>query len=486
MATQNPPLPPQTLPANGDNNDDQFLRSSEVTTLPSKPDLGRPNGYLTGEAHIERAWAHWKKLGRPKLIVAPMVDNSELPFRLLCRKYGAQAAYTPMLHSRIFNENEKYRSEEFTTCKEDRPLFVQFCANDADVLLEAARRVEPYCDYVDINLGCPQRIAKRGNYGAFLMHNLPLIMSLVEKLAKNLNVPVSCKIRMFPDLQDTINYAKMLENAGCSLLAVHGRTRDEKDGKKFRANWKVIKAVKDAVNIPVLANGNIRHIEDVWQCLEETGAEGVLSAESLLENPALFAGYRTGEWVWGCEEICENGKVDQAELLLEYLELCEKYPVPWRIIRSHVHKLLGDWFRIHPNVRDDLNAQFKLTFEFLRDIVNRLKELGFYYGGDGASYGRPQGFNFGGEGTSYERSYSSDPLIPLEMLFGATEPTPPQNQRNISPVPINWDMNSPAPHEQEYVTQQDQPAPRNDGRRRSERVVNPTVCLTELQRRRQQ
>lgn len=72
---------------------------------------------MNGESRVERAWAHWAKLGRPKLIVAPMVDNSELPFRMLCRKYGAQAAYTPMLHSRIFTETEKYRKEEFTTCK---------------------------------------------------------------------------------------------------------------------------------------------------------------------------------------------------------------------------------------------------------------------------------------------------------------------------------------------------------------------------------
>ena len=76
-----------------------------------------PSRCLAGELRIERAWAHWKKLGEPKFIVAPMVDNSELPFRMLCRKYGAQAAYTPMLHSRIFSENEKYRSQEFTTCK---------------------------------------------------------------------------------------------------------------------------------------------------------------------------------------------------------------------------------------------------------------------------------------------------------------------------------------------------------------------------------
>lgn len=337
--------------------------------------LGSLSGYLSGESRIERAWAHWTNLGRPKLIVAPMVDNSELPFRLLCRKYGAEAAYTPMLHSRIFTENEKYRNMEFTTCQEDRPLFVQFCANDPDVLLEAARRVEPYCDYVDLNLGCPQRIARRGNYGAFLMDNLPLVKAIVEKLASNLQVPVSCKIRIFPNLQDTINYARMLEEAGCSLLAVHGRTRDEKDGKKFRANWSAISAVKNAVRIPVLANGNIRHMEDVNNCLQETGVEGVLSAETLLENPALFAGFRTAEWIEGCEENTRDGNLDQADLLVDYLKLCEKYPVPWRMIRSHVHKLLGDWFKIHPHIREDFNAQSKLTFEFLYNMVERLREL---------------------------------------------------------------------------------------------------------------
>ncbi|KAL5079799.1 hypothetical protein RYX36_008220 [Vicia faba] len=124
----------------------------------TSPDPIQPEEHLARnltltDTRVQRAWAHWTNLGRPKLIVAPMVDNSELPFRLLCKKYGAQAAYTPMLHSRIFSETDKYRKEEFTTCKEDRPLFVQFCANDPDVLLEAARRVDPYCDYVDINLG---------------------------------------------------------------------------------------------------------------------------------------------------------------------------------------------------------------------------------------------------------------------------------------------------------------------------------------------
>ncbi|KAM3212696.1 hypothetical protein ACQJBY_065634 [Aegilops geniculata] len=327
------------------------------------------------EERVERAWAHWRRLGSPRLVVAPMVDNSELPFRMLCRRYGADAAYTPMLHSRIFSENEKHRDMEFTTCKEDRPLFVQFCANDPDILLQAAKLVEAHCDYVDLNFGCPQRIAKRGYYGAFLMDNLPLVKSLVQNLSENLCVPVSCKIRIFPRLEDTLAYAKMLEEAGASLVAVHGRTRDEKDGKKFRADWDAIKAVKDALRIPVLANGNIRHMEDVKSCLQHTGTDGVLSAEPLLENPALFAGFRTKEWKEDGNEDGDGG-LDPADLAIEYLKLCEQYPVPWRMIRSHLHKLLGSCFRVHPQVREEFNAQTKLTFEGLHDMVKRLKELG--------------------------------------------------------------------------------------------------------------
>lgn len=224
-------------------------------------------------AHAAAAWAHFRKLGSPRFHVAPMVDQSELPFRMLCRRYGAEAAYTPMLHARLFVEEPKYRSE-FTTCPEDRPLFVQFCANDPDMLLAAAQLVAPVCDYVDINLGCPQRIARRGNYGAFLMDRLPLVRRLVARLAAALPVPVSCKIRIFPDLSDTLAYARMLESAGCSLLAVHGRTREQKNGKAVRADWDAVRAVKRAVAIPVLANGNVRWREDAEECMRYTGADG--------------------------------------------------------------------------------------------------------------------------------------------------------------------------------------------------------------------
>eukprot|EP00884_Botryococcus_braunii_P000662 jgi/Botrbrau1/10597/Bobra.0358s0015.2 len=287
------------------------------------------------EAHSQRAWDHFRRLGAPKYHVAPMVDQSELAFRLLCRKHGAEAAYTPMLHSRLFLQDPKYRAEQFTTTPADRPLFAQFCANDPETLLGAARIIEGDCDYVDLNLGCPQHIAKRGRYGAFLMDDLPLVERLVRTLSSQLSTPVSCKIRIFPDLQQTLAYARMLEAAGCSLLAVHGRTRQQKDCRAVKADWDAIKAVRETLRIPVLANGNIRTLHDVHACMAYTGAAGVMSAESLLEDPALFSATRLQSWG-------ERNHLSGCHLLLEYLQLAEEHTTPPRMIRGHAFKLLGD------------------------------------------------------------------------------------------------------------------------------------------------
>eukprot|EP00171_Calliarthron_tuberculosum_P011142 IDg11142t1 len=114
--------------------------------------------------HVARAWEHWRALGSPRYVVAPMVDGSELAFRTLTRRYGAELAYTPMMHSRLFSEGEKYRAENFTTDASDRPVIAQFCANDPKLLVSAAQHVQSHVDAVDLNLGCPQGIAKRGKY----------------------------------------------------------------------------------------------------------------------------------------------------------------------------------------------------------------------------------------------------------------------------------------------------------------------------------
>lgn len=143
-------------------------------------------------------------------------------------------AYSPMIHSRMFIENVKFRDRHFQPTRSglstppssellnvpsdlyldgnpkfDRPLFVQFCANSPDEFLEAAKYVEPFCDAVDLNLGCPQGIARKGRYGAFLQDDWDLIYELINKLHKHLNVPITAKMRILESRERTLEYAKV-------------------------------------------------------------------------------------------------------------------------------------------------------------------------------------------------------------------------------------------------------------------------------------
>eukprot|EP01051_Picozoa_sp_SAG22_P006190 SAG22_NODE_396_length_11127_cov_33.460011_11_plen_641_part_00 len=302
----------------------------------------------------------WAKMGRPRYVVAPMVDQSELPFRMLCRKYGADLAYTPMFHARLFVEDKRYREEMFTTCGEDRPLFVQFCGNDPKTLLAAALLVQDRCDAVDLNLGCPQQIARRGNYGAFLADDLERVLEIVRTLHAGLSVPVACKIRVRETYEETVAYAQALEEAGCQILGVHGRTREcKRDGL---ADWAAIKAVKDAVRIPVIANGNILSLADVGRCLAETNADAVMSAETLLENPALFAPLEPPPGGAAPAPPAPHGGAAPAPQprptmrppwlqAVEYCEFAKRYPVQLSAVRAHLFKMLHQQFGQHTDLR---------------------------------------------------------------------------------------------------------------------------------------
>lgn len=254
---------------------------------------------------------------------------------MLSREYGCQAAYTPMYHGLNFATQKKYREKNFTTCPEDRPLFVQFCANDADVLLSAARHVERDCDGIDINLGCPQDIARRGKYGAFLQDEWELIAEMVGKLRNNLvhDIAVSCKIRKFDQLDKTVQYAQMLERAGCTFIGLHGRTREQRGIKTGKADWDCIKAVKSSVKIPVIANGNIQSLHNAEECLKYTGADAIMTAEGNLYNPALFQNVHPPTWIPA----------------RKYLDYVEKYPVPVGMAKSHLFKLFHRCVAIEDN-----------------------------------------------------------------------------------------------------------------------------------------
>ncbi|KAG1112581.1 hypothetical protein G6F42_014701 [Rhizopus arrhizus] len=279
-----------------------------------------------------------KTLKAPKMILAPMVDQSELAWRILSRRYGADVCVTPMFHARLFSEGKKYRDEQFTTNKEDRPLIVQFCANDADILLKAAKLVENDCDAVDLNLGCPQHIAKRGHYGSFLQDEWELIAKMVSLLHKELAVPVPVKIRCFPTVEKTIEYAKMIEAAGAQMLTVHGRLREQKGHNTGIADWDKIKAVKEALSIPVVANGNILYHDDFQRCLDYTGVDAVMTAEGSLYNPAIFSK----------DHKFPPLAIDMAQ---EYLDICKVEKTNGSAIKGHLFKVLHSTLPHHKEMR---------------------------------------------------------------------------------------------------------------------------------------
>eukprot|EP00698_Gefionella_okellyi_P022816 TRINITY_DN761_c0_g1_i1.p1 TRINITY_DN761_c0_g1~~TRINITY_DN761_c0_g1_i1.p1 ORF type:complete len:342 (+),score=45.41 TRINITY_DN761_c0_g1_i1:107-1132(+) len=282
-------------------------------------------------------------LRRYKYVMAPMVGQSELAFRQFCRRYACELCYSPMVWSERYVNELEYRDEAFQTCETDRPLIIQLCGNKPDMLLQAALLLQDACDGIDINLGCPQNIAKQYHFGSYLTDDKdwPLVEDIVRLLASNLRVPLSVKIRKLSSVAKTIRFAQMLERAGAKMLGIHGRTREQ---QRFgRADWDLIRQLKQSLQIPVIANGNIHTFTDVAACLQATGADAVMSAEALLANPALFSG------------TCPNS----LSLAREYVDCAQQYSTPVKCIRQHVANMLVEY--LAPHRRSYLHSASRAT-----------------------------------------------------------------------------------------------------------------------------
>lgn len=263
-----------------------------------------------------------------------------------------------MFHSRMFGQESKYRDTHFQPLKSspipcpiddyhlsttlddtdkhldgnpafDRPLTVQFCSNNPDDLLAAAKLVAPFCDAVDLNLGCPQGIAKRGKYGAFLQEDWDLIASMIRKCHEELDVPITAKMRVLETPEKTLEYAKTLLGAGASIITVHGRRREQKGHNTGLADWSMIRYLREQLpqETVLFANGNILQHEDIEKCLQETGADAVMSAEGNLYDPTIFAepppiGQEGSEY-WRGQDGKGGYRVDA--VFRRYMDIIHKY-----------------------------------------------------------------------------------------------------------------------------------------------------------------
>lgn len=226
-----------------------------------------------------------------KIILAPMAGVSNSPFRILSRQYGAGLVFAEMVSDKgLMYQNEKTKRLLFMTDIE-KPMAQQIFGSDLKTMVEAAMYIDHHsnCDIIDINMGCPvPKVAIKAQAGASLMKNPDLIYDIVSEIVKKVSKPVTVKIRSGWDHSsvNAVEVAKRIESAGAHAITVHARTRSQ--GYGGFADLDVIKAVKQAVSIPVIGNGDVVDGPSAKRMLDYTGCDAVMIGRGALGNPWIF------------------------------------------------------------------------------------------------------------------------------------------------------------------------------------------------------
>lgn len=223
------------------------------------------------------------------LILAPMAGVTDLPFRMLCKEQGASLVYTEMISAKGIYYNNKNTGKLWETDASERPVSLQLFGSDPDLMADMAAKIEDKdFDIYDINMGCPVPKVVNNGEGSALMNNPKLAGEIIEKMMKAVKKPVTVKFRkgFGKDDNTAVEFAKVAEAAGAAAIAVHGRTREQY--YQGKADWDVIRDVKNAVSIPVIGNGDLFTPEDVKNMYEHTGVDGFMFGRGVRGNPWLF------------------------------------------------------------------------------------------------------------------------------------------------------------------------------------------------------
>lgn len=250
-----------------------------------------------------------------RIVFAPMAGISNEVFRSIIKKMGAGLIYSEMVSNMGIVYNSKNTIDMLKINEHERPISIQIFGSDIDSFIKAAKYVEKNIspDIIDINMGCPvPKVALKSQAGSGLLKDPQKIYKIVSSVVNAVNIPVTVKIRSGWN-NNTINcveVAKLIEKAGASAIAIHPRTREQ--GYSGNADWSLIKKVKDAVNIPVIGNGDIKTIEDAKRMISETNCDAVMIGRATIGNPWFIK---------ECVEYIENNKVIAKPSLKERIDM---------------------------------------------------------------------------------------------------------------------------------------------------------------------
>ena len=260
-----------------------------------------------------------------RIVFAPMAGISNESFRSIIKSMGARLIYSEMVSNMGIIYNSKNTINMLKINDEERPISIQIFGSDVDSFVKASKYVceNAKPDIIDINMGCPvPKVALRSQAGSGLLKDPQKIYEIVNAVVNSVNVPVTVKIRAGWN-NNTINcveVAKLIEKAGASAIAIHPRTREQ--GYSGKADWNLIKAVKDSVNIPVIGNGDITTIYDAKRMLEETGCDAIMIGRATIGNPWFIR---------ECVEYVENNNIidkptnkERIDMMVYHYELIKK------------------------------------------------------------------------------------------------------------------------------------------------------------------